>query len=89
MGRAHALACRAAVEAGSLLVTLRDGPPDARLKDGHELVTRADLESDRLVRQLFGSHLRRHRVVSEDHGTGGVRNCSTGRRGSSIRSTVL
>lgn len=54
------------VEAGSLLVTLRDGPLDARLKDGHELVTRADLESDRLVRQLIGGHFPRHRVVSEE-----------------------
>jgi myo-inositol-1(or 4)-monophosphatase len=64
--RAHALACHAVVEAGSLLVSLRDGPLEARLKDGHELVTRADLESDRLVRQLIGRHFPGHRVVSEE-----------------------
>jgi myo-inositol-1(or 4)-monophosphatase len=74
----HALACRAVVEAGRLLVRLSRGPLDARLKDGYELVTRGDTESDKLVRRMIGRRFPDHRIVSEESSPEWSRDASDG-----------
>src|SRR2546423_7340336 len=66
----HAVARTAVLEAGALLARLSTGPLDVRLKHGHELVTRADVESEQLIERIIQSRFPRHRIVSEESWTG-------------------
>jgi myo-inositol-1(or 4)-monophosphatase len=66
----HAVALAVVLEAGALLIRLSGGPLDARLKHGHELVTRADVECEHLIERTIRTRFPRHRVVSEESWTG-------------------
>lgn len=63
----HRTACDAARDAGALVRRMRElGSVEAHLKDGHELVTQADLASDHLIRTLIQDRFPGHSVISEE-----------------------
>ncbi|MCW2505461.1 MAG: Inositol-phosphate phosphatase [Actinomycetia bacterium] len=66
-GEAVAVARQVAAEAGELLQRIRaEGPLSTSLKNGHELVTSADLRSDELIRRSLATRYPEHRIVTEE-----------------------
>lgn len=54
-------------QAGQLILTLRQqNKLEHNYKSGHELVTNADLQSDRLIRDYLQQHFPEHAVLSEE-----------------------
>lgn len=64
------VAKRAAIQAGKLLIKLRGEKLSAQIKgDSSSIVTKADLESEKLIFQILKSSFPQHNFVSEEKGS--------------------